>query len=228
MLTSPAALLVEVAANCQYMIYEKIRISCQTLVKEFDKIPLERKQILEKITAYTRSRMKENKPVQLVYICTHNSRRSHFGQIWATVAAAYYNQSGIHAFSGGTEATAFNVNAINALKKIGFDITVAKGGKNPVYHVQFGDVEKLIECFSKVYHHEMNPKSEFAAIMTCSDAEENCPFIPGVDFRIATTYDDPKDSDNKPLQDAAYDERCREIARDIFYVFSKLNFSTNE
>jgi arsenate reductase len=210
------------------MIYEQIQRSCQALTKEFDKIPVERKQMLETITTYIASGMKANKPVQLIYICTHNSRRSHFGQIWAMVAAAYYNKKGISAFSGGTEATAFHTNAINALKRAGFHITMEKEGRNPVYRVRFGEDEKAIECFSKVYDHEINPQSEFAAIMTCSDAEENCPFIPGVEFRIATTYDDPKVSDNTPGQDATYNERCRQIAREAFYVFSKLNPTTYE
>jgi arsenate reductase len=210
------------------MIYEIIKGFCQTLTNEFDKIPSERKSVLEKITAYIESRMKASKPVQLIYICTHNSRRSHFGQIWAMVAAAYYNVRGTNSFSGGTEATAFNSNAINALKRVGLDISVTTDGKNPVYQVKFGDGEAAIDCFSKVYDHEVNPQSEFAAIMTCSDAEENCPFIPAVDIRIATTYDDPKASDHTPMQDSTYDERCRQIGREVLYVFSKLNTSTHE
>jgi arsenate reductase (thioredoxin) len=210
------------------MIYEKIKASCQTLTSEFDKIPSERKSILEKITTYLESRMKDSKPVQLVYICTHNSRRSHFGQIWAMVAAAYYDQKGVKSFSGGTEATAFNLNAINALKRLGFDISVIKEGNNPVYQVTFGDGETPVECFSKVYDHEVNPQSGFAAIMTCGDAEANCPFIPAVDLRIATTYDDPKVSDNTPMQDATYDERCKQVGREVLYVFSKLNTPTHE
>lgn len=204
------------------MIYEPINTYCETLIKEFHIIPEERKKILEKISYYSAGRLKNNKPLQLIYICTHNSRRSHFGQVWASVAGAYYKKQ-LAAYSGGTEATAFNSNAINALSRIGFKIIKSGDEKNPVYKLSFGDDEKTIECFSKVYDHPSNPQSEFAAILTCSDAEENCPFIPGVDFRIATTYDDPKVADNTSLQDRTYDERCRQIAREVFYVFSKLN-----
>lgn len=204
------------------MLYEPIKKYCETLVEEFHNISPERKQILEKISYYSASRLKNNKSLQLIYICTHNSRRSHFGQVWATVAGAYYKKQ-VAAYSGGTEATAFNINAINALNRIGFDITKSGENSNPTYQLKFGDNEKVIECFSKVYDDVANPNAEFGAIMTCSDAEENCPFIPGVDFRIATTYDDPKVADNTPLQDATYDERCRQIAREVFYVFSKLN-----
>jgi protein-tyrosine phosphatase/arsenate reductase len=45
--------------------------------------------------------------------------------------------------------------------------------------------------------------------------------MPGVELRIGTTYDDPKDFDNTPLQDEKYSERCRQIALETFYAFSK-------
>lgn len=204
------------------MLYDPIKKYCETLMEEFHNIPAQRKQILEKISYYSADMLKKNKPLQLVYICTHNSRRSHFGQVWASVAGAYFNKP-VKAYSGGTEATAFNKNAISALERTGFKITRSGPDSNPLYLLKFGDDEKPVECFSKIYDHPSNPKTEFAAIMTCGDAEENCPFIPGVDFRIATTYDDPKISDHTPLQDTTYDERCRQIAREVFYVFSKLS-----
>jgi arsenate reductase len=204
------------------MIYEQLQGFCQARITEFDKIPLERKETLEKITAYIANKRMAQKPVQLVYICTHNSRRSHFGQIWAMVAASYYHIKELYAFSGGTEATAFHGNAIDALKRIGFDVSVKQEDKNPVYEIKFGTDEKSIDCFSKIYDHETNPSSAFAAIMTCGEAEENCPFIPGVEFRIATTYNDPKIADNTALQEATYDKRCRQIAREVLYIFSKL------
>ena len=203
------------------MIYERIKIYCETLTKEFHNIPSQRKHVLENIASYINTKANEDKPVQLVYICTHNSRRSQFGQVWAKVAGTYYKIP-VHSFSGGTEATVFNTNAIHALKRIGFEIMIAQNGSNPVYHLKFDDQEKSIECFSKMYNHPVNPPSNFAAIMTCGDAEENCPFIPDVELRIATTYDDPKIYDNTPIQDAIYDERCRQIAREVFYVFSKI------
>ena len=204
------------------MIDTSIQKYCEALIKEFHTISPQRRESLEQIVAYCNDKKKADKIIRLIYICTHNSRRSHFGQVWAIVANVYYKKQ-ITAYSGGTEATAFHINAIDSLKRIGFKITTSDKGKNPIYKVKYGNQEKPIECFSKVFDHAHNPHSEFAAIMTCSDAEENCPFIPGAEFRIATTYDDPKVSDNTPDQDATYDNRCRQIAREVFYVFSKLN-----
>lgn len=198
-----------------------IKKYCDDCVSEFDTIPVERKIILEKISSYIVSKIKKQKTISLVYICTHNSRRSHFGQVWAAVAANYFNVKNVRSFSGGTEETAFNTNAINALKKAGFEIKQPWNEQNPHYLVFYDLNAEPLTCFSKKYDHTINPTREFAAIMTCSDAEENCPFIEGAELRIATTYEDPKAFDNTPQQNTAYDARCRQIASETLYVFSK-------
>lgn len=203
-------------------MYSRIRHYLDDLTHQFDSIPSERKQLLMKIANFTESKKEQGKPANLVYICTHNSRRSHFGQVWAKTVADYYGMEHIHSFSGGTEATAFNQNAMNALQRVGFEIKQMTFSENPVYHIFNNDGEPNI-CFSKVYDDSQNPQSEFAAIMTCSDAEENCPFIPGVELRIGTTYDDPKAFDNTSLQDEKYDERCKQIALETLYAFSLVN-----
>ena len=112
-------------------------------------------------------------------------------------------------------------NAIQALQTTGFDISTAEENTNPHYSVRFGvEDESQTTCFSKVYDDAVNPTSNFAAIMTCSDAESNCPFIPGVELRIATTYDDPKAFDHTPEQAAKYLERSNQIAVECLYAFS--------
>jgi protein-tyrosine phosphatase/arsenate reductase len=201
---------------------QPIKQYCDKLIAKFDVIPKERQALLEKISNYISSKKESDQAIQLVYICTHNSRRSHFGQIWAQVAANYFNVKNVTSFSGGTEATAFNSNAINAIKRVGFDVKPLDETTNKRYHVVYNETENPIICFSKVYDDAQNPQTNFAAIMTCSDAEENCPFIPGIELRIGTTYNDPKAFDNTPLQDAKYDERCRQIALETLYVFSKV------
>lgn len=201
-------------------MYQKIRSLIIGLQNNFDEIPEERKAILSKIAAYIQAKYDKNDPINLVYICTHNSRRSHFGQIAAAVAADFYCIDNMQTFSGGTEATAFHPNAINALRGLGFDIhTEVETVKNPIWNVQFG-VQAGTTCFSKVYDDAANPSKNFAAIMTCSDAEQNCPFIVGTDLRIGTTYNDPKASDGTPQQDETYKARFLQIATEMLYAFS--------
>jgi arsenate reductase len=162
------------------------------------------------------------KKILLNFVCTHNSRRSHISQIWAQTAAHYYGIDNVETFSGGTEATAFNPRAVTAMKDAGFDIAIIKDDKNPVYKVRFSIDAPAITVFSKKYDDEFNPRSDFAAIMTCSHADENCPFIPGAK-RIALTYDDPKDFDGTPEESAKYSERVNEIGREILFAFSQVS-----
>jgi arsenate reductase len=200
-------------------MYPKILHYIQTLEKEFDSIPESRKKILLKISEYVSVKLQNNQFVQLMYVCTHNSRRSHFGQIWSKVAADYYRINKVSTFSGGTEVTAFNINAINALKRAGFNVKAKNDEKNTLYDVFYSDQFNPISCFSKLHSAESNPQQNYAVVMTCSEAEENCPFIAGAELRIATTYHDPKNFDHTPIQDQMYDERCRQIALENLYVF---------
>ena len=184
---------------------------------QFSEIPEGRRQQLARLADYITGRA--GKPVQLNFICTHNSRRSHLGMIWAAVAAAYYGMESVHTYSGGTEATAFNPRAITALEKAGFKV-VRPPGENPHYQVSYTDERPPLVCFSKVYDHAINPKHDYAAIMTCSDADENCPLIPGVELRLPITYEDPKVADDTPQEAERYDERVAQIGREMLYVFS--------
>jgi arsenate reductase len=75
-------------------------------------------------------------------------------------------------------------------------------------------------CFSKKFDDDFNPKTNFAAIMTCSEADENCPFVPGAEFRKSITYTDPKEADGTNREVEVYDERCRQIATEMFYMMN--------
>ena len=108
------------------------------------------------------------------------------------------------------------------MQEAGFDIHVLKDSTNPVYRVKFSREAPAITVFSKKYDDEFNPAQNFAAVMTCSHADENCPLVVGATRRIALTYNDPKDFDGTPLESAKYSERVHEIGREILYAFSKV------
>ena len=188
--------------------------------KDFDKIPPERKIQLQKITAYIQASLAKNHQANLVFICTHNSRRSHMAQLWAYAACVYYGVNQVASYSGGTEVTAFNPNAVKALVKAGFQITVKEEGTNPHYAVKYSDEVPALIAYSKKYTDSANPSSHFAAVMTCSHADANCPVVFGAALKISTPYEDPKESDGNPNQEAVYDERCKQIATELLYAFS--------
>lgn len=203
-------------------LYSPIQSFISSFQKEFDQISEERKEVLKQLAQYIELKIKVKEPVKLTFICTHNSRRSHISQIWAQTAAYYYGITGVETYSGGTEATAFNTRAVKAMSKVGFKIEKSVDENNPLYLVKFTEETTSIKAFSKTYNGAGNPKKVFATIMTCSHADEACPFILGADARIAIPYDDPKEFDGTPQEEAKYNERTREIARDIFYAFSQV------
>ncbi len=203
-------------------MYTTIKNYCDKLATEFENIPAERKETLEKIADYIKKKNAERKPANLISICTHNSRRSHFAQVWATVASSYYRIRNIYSFSGGVEVTAFNPNAIAALERVGFHIHAESSTENPIYDVQFDEQAFPVLCFSKLYSDVENPQKEFAALMVCGSAEQNCPLVAGADLRVSLTFEDPKDFDGTPQQNEKYDERCKEVATQMMYLFSKI------
>ncbi len=200
--------------------YPKLHTYIGASLSQFDHIASERKKVLGSLREYIHSQLQMHKPVNLIFICTHNSRRSHFAQIWARTAAAWYRLPNIHTFSGGTEATAFNPRAVAALKRAGFVIEKSGAPRNPRYTVRFTEQADPMVAFSKVFDQPPNPTTDFCAVMTCSQAAEACPVVPGASMRINLPYDDPKDHDGTPDETAAYDDRCRQICTEIFYVFS--------
>lgn len=158
--------------------------------------------------------------LDVLFVCTHNSRRSHMGQVLGAAAAA---RVGIVArtFSGGTEATAFNPRAIAALTRVGFEIT-GEGEKNPHYRVRWSASAPAIEAFSKTIDDPANPKADFVAVMTCSQADAACPLVNGANQRVAVPYDDPKVADGTAEEALRYDERVEQIGRDLAWVFRQV------
>lgn len=203
-------------------LYPALQEYAGSFMEHYKDIPESRKRELAKVAEFISDRLEDNSKARLTFICTHNSRRSHMGQIWAQTAAYYFEIEGIQTFSGGTEATAFNPNAVNAMAEAGFDIESDGNPENPVYSVSYTSDQSPMQVFSKRYDDEINPQGDFCAIMTCSDADENCPFIPGATFRIPITYEDPKAYDNTPDEAKAYADRCFQIGAEMFFLFDKI------
>ena len=176
--------------------------------------------VLKSLIDYIQSKIDQGQEINLNFICTHNSRRSQFSQIWAQTAADYFGVPG-KCYSGGVEVTAFNERAVASIKRSGFKV-VAQGDINPIYSVFHSEDHDPIKAFSKLFDNPVNKAEQFAAVMTCSHADENCPFIPGTEQRIAVRYEDPKAFDDSPQEAAQYDERSMQIASEMFYVFSKV------
>lgn len=193
-------------------------------VKQLDgaSISKERRVVLQVLIDFVQEKKDTGANINLNFICTHNSRRSHLAQIWAQTLVAYFGIPNVFCYSGGTEATALFPKVVNTLSDVGFEITALSEGANPIYAIQYSAQAHPVIGFSKTYDHPFNPISNFAAVMTCDHADENCPFFPGAEQRIPLTFEDPKAYDNTPLQDEKYAERSMQIAAELFYLFSSV------
>ena len=192
------------------------------VANELGMVSAERKAALSAIATDIVAQLNAGKKAQLTFICTHNSRRSHMSQIWAQTAAYYYGLDNVHAFSGGTQATACNCRTVTAMRRVGFYITDATAGENPLYLVEYAENRPPIRAYSKLYNSEGNPKRDFIALMTCSSADRTCPIVKGSIARHAIHYSDPRVCDDTPTETSAYNERCREIAREMFYIMAEV------
>ena len=182
----------------------------------------ERKTVLQPLIDFVQQKVANGQEINLNFICTHNSRRSHLAQVWAKVASAYYHIPNVHCYSGGTEETALFPKVAETLAKQGFSIFKISETDNPVYVIKYSENALPIIGFSKKYDSPFNPVSAFTAIMTCSQADGGCPFIAGAEKRIPITFEDPKISDNTAEQTQVYTERSLQIASEMFYVFSMI------
>ena len=199
-------------------LFPKLSNYCNSLSTEFNQINEERKAELKGIANFIVEQRKEHKPANLLFVCTSNSRRSHMAQVWSQIASYYYSIDSVFTFSGGTEQTRVNINAIDALNRTGIEIYSNNQGDNPLRYIRIGIKINPWVIFSKKYTDATNPKNNFAAVMVCSEADKACPFVEVAESRIGLPYQDPKEFDNSPLKEAKYDERCRQIAREMFFI----------
>ena len=181
-----------------------------------------RKETLKPLIDFIQLKVNTKAAIRINFICTHNSRRSHLSQVWAQTMAYYFNIKNVFCYSGGTEATALFPMVAETLKGSGFKIETIAETNNPIYSIKYSDNSHPIIGFSKKLDSNFNPKAHFAAIMTCSQADNGCPFIAGAEKRIPITFEDPKAFDNTPQQAEKYQERSIQIATEMFYVFSQI------
>ncbi|WP_288789279.1 protein-tyrosine-phosphatase [uncultured Elizabethkingia sp.] len=202
-------------------MYQPLLENIQGIQKAFN-INEERKNVLLPLIGFIQKKRNDKQRININFICTHNSRRSHLSQIWAQAAAAYFNIPEVYCYSGGTEETALFPKVTETLKIQGFNILKISEGSNPVYAIKYSANTLPVIGFSKKYDNPFNPENLYAAVMTCSQADEACPFIAGAEVRIPITYEDPKISDNTSEQTQVYAERSLQIAAEMLYVFSRI------
>lgn len=189
----------------------------------FSELKEERRLKLLPLVNYFQTQLSKESPIAVHFICTHNSRRSQFAQIWMQVAAHHFNIPYVHCFSGGTEVTAVSIWVLREMQQCGLQVQKLCNGENPIYAVKYSENEVPVFVFSKKIESVINPINGFMAILTCAEANEACPHVLGAQIRISLPYDDPKLREvDEQLVQIAYQKTNLEIAREMFYVLSQL------
>jgi len=198
---------------------EELQAYASSLEDGFSAIDDDRRQTLAGLADYIRKSVSGEGQSNLLFVCTHNSRRSQFAQVWLHTASIYYDVENVDTYSGGTETTAANERTVKAMERAGFSVTsTPESDGNHLYEVKAGrDMDPNL-LFSKVYSDKNNPQEAFAAVMVCSDADEACPVVHGAEKRISLPFNDPKTYDGTPEEAEQYDHTCRLIATEMFYV----------
>lgn len=206
-------------------ILPDLRNHAEFLTTTYDMIESDHLPAIEQLSDWIANNYKTDSTTHVVITCTGNSRRSILGASMANLAATYYGFENMRFHSGGTTPSAFNKRTIATLKEIGFQIQptgneAARGDPkvpNPIHRVIWGDSLETTE-FSKTYNDASNPQSGFAAIMVCTEADAECPTIPGASVRISMTFLDPKSYDDGLLENKKYAERRDDIGRTFLAI----------
>ena len=131
------------------MLYPKIESQIKAL--DVSTISAERKNVVQPLIDYIQLKVDNNDIINLNFICTHNSRRSHLSQVWAQTIAVYFNLKNVFCYSGGTEATALFPVAAETLKNTGFKIKKLSNEANPAYSIKYAENAHPIIGFSKTF-----------------------------------------------------------------------------
>jgi arsenate reductase len=120
----------------------------------------------------------------VLFLCTHNSARSQMAEGLLRALAGDRFEAG----SAGTEKTAVNPLAIRAMAERGIDIS--------------GHTSKRYEDVS-------TPAWDYL-ITVCDDANERCPFVPGLVKRLHWSFEDPSRAGGDDAQRLAVFRRVRD------------------
>ncbi len=181
-------------------------------------LPPQRKQLLDAVVAAAKQFDTDEK-IPLVFVCTHNSRRSQMAQAWFYALCQEMHLEQFIALSAGTEDTAFHPNAIGALQQHGFTFTSQEEGENPKYWMRWKE-HPPISMYSKTLTAVLQDHTKCIAVMVCDHADANCPVIPEATARISLPFEDPKKADGGPNPRLAYQEKSLEIAAHMLWLAS--------
>lgn len=206
---------------------------CATQARRRESLPAERCAAMERVARCIASMLEsgdDERAAQLLFLCTHNSRRSQLAQVWFAVAAEHYGLA-LETSSAGTDATTVHPSVIRALESAGLQVDVEPhdDGAQPIFLVHYSRLAPPLRCFSKTLAQATTPddgtlllERTRCIVAVCSDADQQCPIGGACKCRLALPYADPKSSDGTDAEAQVYGARSREIALEAFWIASRV------
>ena len=168
-----------------------------------------RKKRLDNIASVINENL--NKTRSIVFLCTHNSRRSQICEVWGKVFAEIYRKK-ININSAGAFKTVVHSQVYESIVKCGLIVNNKK------------------EIFFDKKKFKLNSKTtdsitmkNFIAVMTCSDAEKSCPHDPKSIRNIKMFFNDPRIYDETDKMSREYLKTTTYIAEELNYIFKNIN-----
>ena len=190
---------------------------------EFRKIPEDRRYRLNEIVYFLEEQEANNDPLQLLFISSNQSSISQMAQVWSKAAAYYFGFSNFHAFSGGINTGEISTSTITTLEKAGFIVYKNDIDGIDVYRIKYSYNLRPILAFTKKIEHVKNPYNNFMAVVLDENADINIQNIRGTYNRLFLSYVDPVGYEGSDQEDQVYEESCKKVAVEMFYVFSQLH-----
>ncbi len=206
-------------------LYPMIRLYLDDQSARLSKIAEPHRQPVAELTRWIASRA--NKPTEVIFVCTGNSRRSVLGATMGNIVAAYRGNSRLKFYSAGTTPSAFNSRTMATLREIGVVIEAtgsqakrgAKQEPNPHYRIQWGSpASSLMVEYSKTLDDVALPHRDFAAVMVCDEADSSCPTVQGAALRLSMTFQDPKAHDGSKDEALQYAKTRELLAQTMLQV----------
>lgn len=218
-------LVIESTPQSRRDLHPKTRLHADLLSTQFDLVEEQHRKPADDLAAWVVKNYQPGKPLGVIAVCTGNTRRSMLSATMGNIAAAYHSLPEVRFYSGGTDPDAFNPRTVATLKEIGVEIDPTgkeaprgkKGDPNPIYSVRWGKGLETTE-FSKLYADPHNPRTGFAAILVCSEADSACPQVAGASGRFPLPFLDPKAFDGAAFESGKYAERRDDIGRVMLSV----------
>ena len=203
-------------------LYPIINEYVRDFPKEFRKIPEDRRYRLNEIVYFLEEQKVENNPWQLLFISTNQASVSQMAQVWSKTAAYYYGFTNFESFSAGLDPGIISVKMITCLEKAGFIVYKTNLDGMDVYRIKYSYNIEPIVSFPKKIDHVRNPNRDFMAVFVEKNADMNVQNIKGTYNRLLLTYDDPVGYEGSQQEEVMYEESCKKVAVEMFYVFSLL------